>query len=219
MRTLGRGAEGEVYQIVERDTGIHRAAKMYFPPTDRSHRSVVWCARKLNKLRHCSIILHYHHTQRIQIDGEAVFCIVSDVSDGQPLDVWVASKPGGRLHSYVGLTLLYHLARGIENIHAVGEYHADVHTQNILVRQRGIGFELKLIDFYNWGRPARYKQQQDVVDAIKVFHECLGHRIRYKALPPEVRYVCGGLQKSVILKRFPTISALRLHLESFEWQS
>lgn len=102
-------------------------------------------------------------------------------------------------------------------VHSLGEYHADVHSENILIKPRGVRFELKLIDFYDGGKPARFKQQQDIRDTIRVFHECLGGRDAYGKLPPEARYICAGLRDQLILKRFPTMMALRLHLESFDW--
>ncbi|MEZ4272218.1 MAG: protein kinase [Myxococcota bacterium] len=217
IRLLGRGTEGEVYKILETDTGIHRAAKLYFLHKDPRSRAVVWYARKLNKLRHCPIVLQYHHTQVIQVARRKVLCLVSEFCDGQQLDSWARSHRGGRLRPYTALHVLYQLARGMEMVHGVGEYHADVHSQNVLIRPRGVGFDMKLVDFYNWGRPANYKRQQDILDAIRLFYEVLGGRPWYSKLPDEVRYICAGLRNDLILKRFPTMSALRLHLETFEW--
>ncbi len=218
VQLLGSGSEGEVYQILETDTGIYRAAKLYFPHCNPTGRATRWSARKLNKLRHCPIVLQYHHTQEIQISRRSALCLISELAPGVMLEQWIAKQRGGRLTAYAALHLLYHLVRGLEAVHAVSEYHGDVHSQNIMVQPIGIGFELKLIDFYNWGRRMRYKQSQDMVDAITVFHEALGGQRFYAKQSPEVRQICAGLQRTRILKRFPTMSALRNHLETFEWE-
>jgi len=214
---LGRGSEGEVYQIREIETGIRRAAKIYFPHRDPDHKLSIRHARKLNTLRHCPIVLQYHHSEIITINRRPAAALISELCEGRPLGQWVASQPGKRLRPYLALHVLFHLARGLEAIHALGEYHADVHTENILIKPRGVLFELKLIDFYDWGKPARYKQKQDIADTIRVFYDCLGGRARYSSHPPQIKHICAGLKRGLILKRFPTIAALRRHLESFEW--
>ena len=219
VQLLGRGQEGEVYQIQEIETGIQRAAKLYFPHRDPKSNAIVWHARKLNALRHCPIVLQYHHTELIQVARRKVRCLISEFYEGAPLEQWIADHRGGRLTPFMALHVLYHLVRGLEGVHALGEYHADVHSGNILIHAMGVGFELKLVDFYNWGRPTRAKQKQDVIDTITVFHESLGGSDRYARLPPEIRKICGGLQHKRILDRFPTMSALRGHLESFAWET
>ena len=50
--------------------------------------------------------------------------------------------------------MLYSLACGLEQIHSLGEYHLDVHSENVLIEPHGIRFNLKRIDFYDWGKPA-----------------------------------------------------------------
>ncbi|MEM6732354.1 MAG: serine/threonine protein kinase [Myxococcota bacterium] len=219
IRRLGGGTEGEVYQVREVDTGILRAAKLYFPHVDPKKKQGPWHARKLHRLRHCEIVLQYHHTQAVTIARESVLCLISDLSEGDTLDRWVAAQPGGRLTPFIALHVLYALARGIEPIHAVPDYHSDVHTENILVRPLGVNFDIKLIDFYDWGRFARYKQQQDILHTVRVFYDILGGRRFYPRLAPELKYIVGGLQHKIILKRFPTMSELRLHLETFAWTS
>ena len=178
---------------------------------------MVWYARKLNKLRHCPIVLQYHHTQLIQIRREKVLCLISDFCDGKQLEAWAASQRGGRLRPYIALHVLHHLVRGLEYVHGAGEYHADVHTENILIQPRGVSFELKLVDFYNWGAPAKYKQHQDIIDAIRLFYDILGGQAHYNKLTSEIRFICAGLRRDLLLRRFPTMSALRLHLETFDW--
>jgi len=219
VRPLGRGIEGEVYQIQERDTGIQRAAKLYFPHRDPKQKSIVWHAKKLNRLRHCPIVLQYHHTEAIHVARREVRCMISELCEGEPLEAWILRHRGKRLRPFRALHVLYQLVCGLEAVHALGEYHADVHSGNILIRPEGIGFEIKLVDFYDWGKPSKAKQRQDVLDAVRVFHECLGGRAHYAQQSSEVRYICAGLKHDLIDRRFPSMSALRAHLEHFQWSS
>ncbi|HEX7010878.1 MAG TPA: protein kinase [Phycisphaeraceae bacterium] len=215
---LGRGSEGEVYQIRELDTGIRRAAKLYFPHRDPNRRLAIRHAQKLNALRYCPIVLQYHHSEIVTVRRQQVVALISELCEGMRLQDWINRHPGQRLPPYLALHVLYHLARGLEPVHALRHYHADVHTENILIKPVGVRFELKLVDFYDWGKPAPYKQRQDIVDTIRVFYDCLGGRRAYARLPQEVRFICAALRRNEILKRFPTMTALRQHLESFEWK-
>ena len=176
-------------------------------------------AQKLNALRHCSIVLQYHHSEVITVRKQKVMALISDLYEGQPLAQWNARYRNKRLRPYLAFHVLYNLICGLEAIHAVGSYHADVHTENILIQPMGVRFNLKLIDFYDWGRPAAFKRRQDIGDAIRVFYNCLGGAKHYAKLPANAKYICAGLRDSLILKRFPTMTALRQHLESFEWSS
>jgi len=214
---LGGGTEGEVYRIRELHTGIHRAAKFYFPHRDPKRKISIRMAQKLNTLRHCPIVLQYHHSEIVTVRKQQVVAMISDLCEGEPLEHWIAHFRGKYLPTYMALHVFFNLVRGLETIHAMGEYHADVHSQNILIRPTGVRFELKLVDFYDWGRPAKHKQRQDIFDAVQVFLECLGGRARLAKLPAEVRYIFGAMRRPTILRRFPTITHLRQHLEMFEW--
>ena len=152
---LGGGSEGEVYRVRERRTGIVRAAKIYFPHDDPKGQMPARRAQKLEALRDCPIVLQYFHTEEIRIGRR-------DHGDDQrllarsTLQEWMGRYRGRRVPPFVALTILHRLVSGLEDIHERGEYHADVHSENILIRQTGIDFELKLIDFYDWGgRAAR----------------------------------------------------------------
>lgn len=214
---LGVGSEGEVYQIRELDTGILRAAKFYYPHRNSRHQLPISHARKLNDLRRCFIVLQYHHSEVVVIRKKKYVALISDLCEGKPLDLWMGGHPGGRLNPYTALHVLYNLVLGIESVHALGHYHGDVHSQNILIKPVGIGFELKLIDFYDWGKPTAAKLKQDILDTVGILLESQGGRALYARLPAEIRYICAGMRSDLILKRFPTMTVLRNHLESFEW--
>lgn len=216
---IGKGAEGEVYQIRELDTGIRRAAKIYFPHRDPQRKTLTHHAQKLHVLRHCPIVLQYHHSELIHVRKRKAVAMISELCEGEQLERWIARHPGGRLHAYRALCVVDQLVRGLEAVHALGEYHADVHSQNILIRPLGIRFEIKLVDFYDWGKPTRYKQRQDITDCLRILLECLGGQKHYAKQPPEIKHIVANLRSDLIRKRFPTMTALRKHMESFPWQS
>ncbi len=212
---LGEGVEGEVYRVRDRVTGILRAAKLYRPEHDPKRRRSIQHAQKLESLRDCPIVLQYFHSETLTVRGQSVHVLISELCPGEPLKRWIERHRGKRADPFVALTVLHRLAAGLEDIHNTGEYHADVHTENVLIHPRGIGFNLKLIDFYPWGRPSRLKMQQDVLGAIAVLHDLLGGARRPTTLPPEVTWVLAGKRTERILERFPTMAALRHHLETF----
>lgn len=218
-RLLGSGVEGEVYQIRETETGIARAAKIYYPNGKKRTQGSVWHARKLHALRRCPIVLQYHHSERITIRRQRVRCMISELCEGLPLGLYIHRHPRKRMHPYKALHILYQLVRGLESIHLLGEYHADVHVDNIMIHPQGVRFAMKLIDFYDWGKPSREKQHQDVHDAVRVLYDCLGGASHYADQPDEIRHICGGLKYTLIRKRFPHMIDLRKHLESFEWEN
>jgi hypothetical protein len=213
---LGGGAQGEVYRVREKRTGILRAAKIFFPHSDPKGQLPARQAQKLEALRDCPIVLQYFHTEEVRIAGSRTTAMISAYSPGLTLDEWIRRYRSRRVRPFVALMILHRLAAGLEDIHDRGEYHADVHPENILIHQSGIDFELKLIDFYDWGRPSRAKQQNDVLQAVRVLYDMIGGAKAYQTTTPEVREVCRGLRHDLILKHFPTMSALRVHLEEFE---
>lgn len=216
---IGQGSEGAVYSVVDIATGIRRAAKLFHPHADRRGRLTTRHARKLNHLRYCPIVLQYLHSETVRVKGESMTALVSELCEGIPLEKFIQAQPGRRMSTFMALSLLQTLVDGLEEVHLAGEYHADVHTENIMVQPRGVGFELKLIDFYEWGKTTRNKQQQDILDAVRVFYDMLGGRRVYRRLPDEVKHICAGLQHKRILKRFPSMSELGGYLRTFEWTS
>ncbi len=213
---LGRGAEGEVYHVTELATDIPRAVKL--TPADRAtQKSAARIARKLEHLRDCPIVLQYHHAEQMTLKRQPVNALFSELCPGEPLQVWIDAHRGKKLRPYKALHVFYRLVVGLEQVHDAGEYHSDVHTENIIVQPRGVGFRMKLIDFYDWGKPTRHKQQQDILQAVRVFHDMLGGRDQYAKLPAWAKHLCAGLNNTLILKRFPTMTTLRRTLETFDW--
>ena len=212
---IGGGMQGEVYKVIERATKIRRAAKLFYTrhnPRDRASRSY---ARKLDRLRHCSVVIQYHHAETLVIDGAKVTCLFSDFVEGVLLSDFVKSKPGGRLQPFEALHVIYPIVCGLEDIHAAKEYHGDLHLQNILVHPTGIFFDIKIVDFFDHGRTSRAHYQYDVQDVIRILYEITGGRRFYGRQPPTLKAICLGLRRDLIADRYPTARHLRTHLETF----
>ena len=214
---LGAGWEGEVYRVTEQETGIQRAAKIFYPQRNVKGRAVRFYATKLNRLRKCDIVIQYHHSIPVQYRGISVTCLISELVEGEPLAALLAHQRGGRLRPFEALHLLYSLTTGLEQIHRLKEYHGDLHQDNVLVARRGIGFDVKLVDFYHLGASSRNRRGEDIVDVIRLFYDAVGGQRRYRSQPPYVKAICRGLRCDLIARRFPTMSHLLAHLESFDW--
>ncbi|MDX1433847.1 MAG: protein kinase [Gammaproteobacteria bacterium] len=214
---LGGGWEGEVYRVRERATGIERTAKLFFPQRNVRDRAVKFYAKKLHKLKNCPIVIPYHFQDTIRLRGTSVSFLVSDYVEGEVLSKFLSRQPGGRLGAFTALHLLHALASGMECIHKAGEYHGDLHPENIIVQRYGLGFELKVLDLYYWDAPKRESIRDDVVEMVRIFHESLGGARHYPKQPKEVKAICLGLKKSLILQKFRTATQLKHYLETMAW--
>lgn len=218
LSKLGTGWEGEVFLVREITTGIERAAKIFYPQRNPGDRVANFYARKLHKLRHCPMVIQYHTGETIQYKKTLVTMLVSDFIEGVLLSDFLTSQPGKRLTPFQGLHLLHALATGIECIHTMKEYHGDLHSENIIIQRYGLGFDLKLLDFYHWGAPRPENIHDDVVDLVKLLHEAVGGQKYYAKQPAEIKGICRGLKRSLILKNFRSAGQLREYLEKLEWQ-
>lgn len=215
---LGRGWEGEVYKIVEVGTGIERAAKLFFPHRNRRNTAARRYARKLHKLRHCAVLIQYYTQDVMEFDGQRVTVLVSEFVEGELLEHWVRRQPGHVLAPFEALHLLHALATGIADIHMAREYHGDLHTENVIVRRHGLGYQIKLIDLYPWGTPKHENIQGDVCDLVRMFYDVLGGARRYAHHRAEIKAICCGLKRSLILCKFKTAGQLRDYLETMSWE-
>jgi serine/threonine protein kinase len=214
---LGAGWEGEVYKIRERNTRVERAAKLFFPQRNLRNKASNFYARKLHKLRHCPILIQYHTEETITFRRTPIIVLVSEYVEGELLSDLLKRQPGGRISPFQALHLLYALVKGIECIHRLREYHGDLHTQNVIVSQYGLRFDLKILDMFHWSAPKRENIQDDICDVIRIFYDALGGVRHYNKQPDEVKAICCGLKRTLILKKFPTTSHLRQHLETMQW--
>ena len=214
---LGSGWEGEVYKIRERNTKIERAAKLFFPHRNPRKKTSNFYARKLHKLRHCPILIQYYTEETLIYRRRPITVLVSEYVEGEMLSEFLKRQPGGRLRPFQALHLLHALVVGMECIHRLREYHGDLHTDNVIVSRYGLRFDLKIMDMFHWASPKRENIQDDIISLIHIFYDALGGSKYYARHPGEVKSICCGLKRTLILKRYPTVSHLRQHLESMQW--
>ena len=215
---LGSGWEGEVYLVRECGTRIERTVKIFFPRRNLGNRALRFYARKLHKLRHCPVVIQYHTRDTFVFNGLPVSFLVSEFVEGELLSDFLKRQSGRRLNPFQAVHLLHALAVGIELIHNVGEYHGDLHTDNVIVLRHGLGFELKLLDMFSWGSPNAENIQHDVFDLIRIFYDALGGQRWYRRQLQEVKDICKGLKRSLIVREFRTAGQLCEYLEMMEWQ-
>lgn len=214
---LGSGWEGEVYKVEERRTHIPRAAKVFFPNRRLKDRQMQRYAQKLYRLRRCSIVTQYLHRDFGRVGRESVEILVSDLFEGESLAAFLNQQPKKRLKTFEALHLFHALVQGIEEIHILREYHGDIHLDNVLVQRRGLGFEVSLIDFFDFGRGTAGEIQQDVYDLIGILYELIGGAKGYSLALPSVRQIILGRKQSLIRKKFRSAGDLRLALENLSW--
>jgi serine/threonine protein kinase len=214
---LGAGWEGEVYLIRELATGIERTAKMFFPERNVRDKNAQFYAKKLHKLRHCPIVIQYSAQDHITVKGHDVTVLISEYVEGELLSKFIARQPGKRLQPFQALHLLHALASGMECIHNIGEYHGDLHSENIILQRYGLGFDMKLVDLFHAGAPRAHNIRYDTIDMIHIFYEALGGQKYYSKQPDAIKAICCGLKSSLILKKFKSAAQLRNYLETMQW--
>jgi tRNA A-37 threonylcarbamoyl transferase component Bud32 len=214
---LGAGWEGEVYKVEERRTGIVRAAKIFYEGRKPDKKQLQRYAQRMSRLRACRIVTQYHHRDIARVGRSQVEILVSDFAEGEVLSQYLARQPRKRMTAFASLHLLHALAAGVEQIHYQGDYHGDIHSDNIMVRRYGLGFKLRLVDFFDLGRPTKVKIQNDVIDMVNLLHELIGGEKGYRIAGPEVRQFVMGRKHSLIRKKFRDAGQLRLALENLSW--
>lgn len=218
LEFLGNGFEGEVYKVEEKHTGITRTAKLFYKHPSQGRKPHVAYAKKLFNLRTCPIVIQYHNQDLVTIKKEPVHFLISEFADGEVLSTFIENQRQKRLMPFEALHLLYALAKGIEQIHMIGEYHGDIHCDNIILLRKGLGFDIKLIDVMHLGRPSKAKIQTDVDDLISVFFDMLGGQKHYSKLSMPIKQIILGRKKSLIRQYFNHAGHLRVHLENMLWE-
>ena len=218
LEKIGSGWEGEVFRIRERETGVERAAKFFYPARNDKNKTARFYAKKLHKLRTCPIIIQYHSQEWLYWEGLPVFVLISEYVEGETLTDFIERQPGKRLHPYLAVSLLYELAKGFEPIHQLREYHGDIHSGNVLVERAGIRFQLKVLDFFKWDDSRPENILDDVVFLIRLFYDALGGEAAYPRMPAEIKDICCGLKRTLIEQKFRNARQLLLYLEQIQFR-
>lgn len=214
---LGAGWEGEVYKIIELGTEIERAAKIFYPERNQNNEAVKYYAKKLYKLRNCSILIGYYAKENFLFKREPTSILISEYVDGILLSEFIRSLASKKMPAFEALHLLYALTCGLEQIHNMKEYHGDLHSGNIIVNHFGLQHELKLIDLHASNGSKKENQKDDIVGLVQIFYEALGGRKYYSKQHDAIKYICCGLKSSLILKKFKTVNHLRTYIENMSW--
>jgi serine/threonine protein kinase len=216
---LGAGWEGAVYRVIEIASGVERTAKFFFPIRNPKNKVAAINAQKVHRLSYCPIIIRYHGQEIIEYQTQEVTCVIAEFFDGEILTDFVHGQEGRRVSIMQGLIFLHSLARGLESLHRMGEYHGDIHADNILIKKYGLGFDIRLLDLHHWGDSRKANMDADICNAIRVFYDIIGGPSRYAKQPIEVKEICLGLKRTLILKKFRGAAELKKHLETIQWQS
>ena len=217
VNKIGEGWEGEVYIVEELFTGIERAAKIFFPHRNLKNKAARFYAKKLHKLRNCSILIQYLTQEQIYYRGQEVTYLISEFVEGETLDEFLMRQPGQRLGPFQAMHLLAALAKGLDEIHRQKEYHGDLHTENVIVQRYGLEFHLKVLDMFHWGSASPENIRDDVCNMVRIFYDCLGGAKYYPRHPSQIKDICCGLKRSLILRKFKTAGSVRNYLEQMVW--
>lgn len=214
---LGSGWESEVYLVKERATGVARAAKLFFPQRNPKGRVAKAHARKLHRMQVSASVVQYVSHDEVFLEGQMVTMLVSEFVRGEPLHNYVQRQRGKRLDPFSALHLLRTMASALATLHQHGEYHGDLHEENVLVERYGLAFDIKLLDPLLVGRRTKEHLQEDLVDLVRLYVESLGGKDRYRVLPAQWRDVVGSSRKDRVLARFRSVARLRDHLDHYRW--
>ena len=208
LSKIGSGSQGEVYKVEEALKKKRRAVKLYYPEENLKYKVSTRYAQKLDKLNNSPIVMNYHSHEILHLDGQNVGCIVSEYIEGEMLGFMLLKQRGKKLGSFAALHLLYSLVKGLEVIHLSGEYHGDLHTDNIIIKKLGLEFEIKILDFLHWGDSVKDNRDEDIIKTIRIFYDILGGDKYYRKHPASIKNIICGLKRTLILKKFKNISQL-----------
>lgn len=217
VEKIGSGLEGEVYRVEELLTKSTRAIKLYYPKRNLNFKVSTRYSQKLFKLTKVPILMSYVSHEIINLKGCKIACLISEYIEGEILSEFVLKQKGKRLDIFTALHLLYSIVKGVESIHLNGEYHGDLHDDNIIIRHFGLEFDLKIIDLHHWGDSKKDNRDEDIIKMIRIFYDILGGQKHYSKLAPSIRYIICGLKRNLILQRFKKASDLRIYLETMDW--
>ncbi len=206
---LAQRQGASLYVLTEKATGIERTAHFFTDPKNQISSRL---AQKLHRLRSCDILMTYRTQETITHGGRDVTFLVADSFKGELLASFLKRSHGGKLSVFEGLHLLYALTLGIEKIHHLGEAHGAIEIDQIMVRRRGLSFQVKLLDC-GPSVSGTGAKQKDVVSLISIFQAAIGGPKGQLALPTPVKGILSGLSRPV----FDDAKDLKEYLEQMIW--
>ena len=145
---LGRGANGIVYRVHDRDTGREVALKTLVSPDVEQVYHLKGEFRSLAKIAHPNLV----QLEELVVTDDACF-FTMELVDGTTLSAWASALPASeKVERLKGVAL--QLAAGIAALHDAGKLHRDIKPTNILVAQDeravlvdfGLCTELRLVE-------------------------------------------------------------------------
>jgi serine/threonine protein kinase len=218
LEKLGAGVESEVYLVEDSLTRAHRAAKIFFPEMNPRDRAVRAYARKLHRLSGCSALVQYVGHEQAFLNGGLVTVLLSDLVAGEPLADFIARQPKKRLNPYAALHLFSAIVEAVVTIHRFGEYHGDLHDENVMVSRRGLSFTARLLDPMTLGRRSRKHVEDDLVELVRIFPHMVGGEKAMRALGRPFSSVFGSMRRDRILARFAQPKQLLEAIRTLEWE-
>lgn len=101
----------------------------------------------------------------------------------------------------MAIHFLYSLVKDIEEFHRLGECHADIHSENILIERVCLSFQLRLLGSFHWvDTTRRDEQKDDIVNVAEVFYEMIGGHEHYHKQTKFIKDICCGV-KNLLFKR------------------
>jgi hypothetical protein len=71
---------------------------------------------------------------------------------------------------------------------------------------------------FHWGTARPENIRDDVCDLIRIFYDCMGGKKHYAGLPREVKEICCGLKRTLIVKKFKHAGRLRQYIENMTFE-
>lgn len=213
VELLGGGWEGEAYLVREKATGLQRVAKFYYPERNVKGEALKAYARRLDQLSDLGCVIRYMHSDHIEYNGRKLDFMVSSRAAGEQLSHYIERR-GGALAPLEALTIFDRVAAGLEDVHASGLYHGDVHEDNVMVVRRGIEFEIRFLDFINLGRTTRERKRDDVYDLMLLLRTMTGGTETYRKQPNLIKALIKGGRRDLVYKEFPSAKRVRKFLTS-----
>jgi serine/threonine protein kinase len=142
---LGSGAMGTVHEVLDRETGAHRALKRL-----ATHASAD-ASRRARFEREAALLAEIEHPHVARVLGSGVDpatdapYLVLERLEGS--DLATLLERDGRLSPSETIELVRQLAEGLDAVHARGVVHRDLKPGNVFVRRTGAALHVTLLDF------------------------------------------------------------------------
>lgn len=206
---LGSGWEGNVYRVRR---GRRRQVLKCYRRRPGVQESVEEQVRHLGELRGCSSVPALEHRfQLVQRSAEWPSVVLTYLP-GISLAQWHAQQSSSTRGVHTQRLVFLALLKALKRLHDRGSYHGDLHDENVLISRRGRGFQVSLIDPFPQEGPVQALQEQDLVDAVRLFGWLLGGAQAYATHPAWVRRILAGLQARHILARYASVTDLLAQL-------